>query len=285
MSSNFAVIGAGAIGAWIIEELIKYKTSSDKVNTIKILSRSETIKTANPKWFEKGVEFFQVDYADEVTLVRVFKDVDVVFSTVSATAIEQQEALGNAAKAAGVKIFVPTEYGVDTEDASDGVFLAKKRFSEFLKGIDLPYVKIFTGLWTDYCITPDWGWNLEESKVVIYGSGDSPVSMVDRTDIARYVAYVFTHIPPSELAWKILRIQAELTSFNKIATDYEAKTGKKLEVTRVSREALAEKASKGDFMSFLFHEWDLRGGTAGTPLTNDLYPDWNPKSVIDSITQ
>jgi hypothetical protein len=58
-----------------------------------------------------------------------------------------------------------------------------------------------------------------------------------------------------------------------------------LEVTRVSREALAEKAGKGDLRSFLFYEWDVRGGTAGTPLTNDLYPDWNPKSVVDSITQ
>jgi hypothetical protein len=46
---------------------------------------------------------------------------------------------------------------------------------------------------------------------------------------------------------------------------------------------LAEKASKGDFVSFLFHEWDLRGATAGSPLTNDLYPNWNPKSVIDAI--
>jgi hypothetical protein len=56
-----------------------------------------------------------------------------------------------------------------------------------------------------------------------------------------------------------------------------------LEVTRTSREVLAEKAGKGDLMSFLFHEWDLRGGTVGSPLTNDLYPDWNPKSVIDTI--
>ena len=74
-------------------------------------------------------------------------------------------------------------------------------------------------------------------------------------------------------------------TFNKIAVDYEAKTGKKLEITRISREELAERASKGELAAFLFQEWDLRGGTVGTPLTNDLYPDWNPKSVVDSITQ
>lgn len=114
----------------------------------------DTIKTANPQWFIEGAEFARVDYTDEATLAGLFKDVDVVFSTISATVVDQQKILGKAAKAAGVKLFVPSEYGIDTENATDGVFLAKKQLSEYLKEIDLPYVKIFTGLWTDYCITP-----------------------------------------------------------------------------------------------------------------------------------
>ena len=114
----------------------------------------ETIKNENPEWFSKGAEFVQVDYTDETTLVGVFKDIEVVFSTINALVVEQQEVLAKVAKAAGVKLFVPSEYGVDTEEATDGVFLAKKRLSDYLKKIDLPYVKVFTGLWTDYCITP-----------------------------------------------------------------------------------------------------------------------------------
>lgn len=77
-----------------------------------------------------------------------------MFSTINATVVDQQEALAKAAKTAGAKLFVPSEYGIDTEDAQGGVLLAKKRFSQTLKEIDLPYVKVFTGLWTDYCITP-----------------------------------------------------------------------------------------------------------------------------------
>jgi hypothetical protein len=56
-----------------------------------------------------------------------------------------------------------------------------------------------------------------------------------------------------------------------------------LVVTKIPREVLAERANKGDFAATLFHEWDVHGGIVGSPLTNDLYPDWNPKSVIDSI--
>ena len=68
--------------------------------------------------------------------------------------VDVQEALARAAKAAGVKLFVPSEYGKDAEDIAGGLFLAKRRFTTLLKEIDLPYVKIFTGLWIDYCITP-----------------------------------------------------------------------------------------------------------------------------------
>lgn len=77
-----------------------------------------------------------------------------MFSTLKPVALDQQEALANAAKAADVKLFAPSEYGVDAEDDVGGVLLTKKKFTEFLKEIDLPYVRIFTGLWTDYCITP-----------------------------------------------------------------------------------------------------------------------------------
>ena len=42
MSSNFAVVGAGSIGSWIIEEFLKYKASG-VVNTLKIISRSVRI--------------------------------------------------------------------------------------------------------------------------------------------------------------------------------------------------------------------------------------------------
>ena len=43
MSSNFAIVGAGAIGAWIIDELLNYKDSG-AVNTLKVLSRSVSLR-------------------------------------------------------------------------------------------------------------------------------------------------------------------------------------------------------------------------------------------------
>lgn len=54
------------------------------------------------------------------------------------------------------------------------------------------------------------GWKFAEGKVTFGGSGDSDLSFTHRADIARYLAYVLTHSPPSDLAWKTLHIQGEL---------------------------------------------------------------------------
>jgi hypothetical protein len=58
-----------------------------------------------------------------------------------------------------------------------------------------------------------------------------------------------------------------------------------LEVTRIPREVLAKEAREGDIVSSIFHDWDVSGATVGTRLDNDLFPGWNPKKVIDAITQ
>ena len=57
----------------------------------------------------------------------------------------------------------------------------------------------------------EWDWKFAEGKVSFGGSGDFNLTFTHRIDVARYMANVLTRIPPSELAWKTLRLQGELT--------------------------------------------------------------------------
>ena len=57
----------------------------------------------------------------------------------------------------------------------------------------------------------EWGWKFAEGKVAFGGFGDSNLTFTHRIDVARYMTNVLTRIPPSELAWKALRLQGELT--------------------------------------------------------------------------
>ncbi len=72
-------------------------------------------------------------------------------------------------------------------------------------------------------------------------------------------------------------------SFNEIFKAYEAKTGKKLEVTYIPLSDLeARLATNPQDMKFILHKtWATAGPLLQTE--NYLYPDWNPSPVLDNV--
>lgn len=80
------------------------------------------------------------------TLVDAFKGVEVVISTIPFSALETQKPLARAAKEAGVKIFVPSEYGGQSHKGGDHfIYQAKKATQDYLREINLPYTLLYTG--------------------------------------------------------------------------------------------------------------------------------------------
>jgi len=61
-----------------------------------------------------GAEVAVVHYASQPSLISALKGVDVVLSTLRDDGLEIQRDVVRAAKAAGVKLFVPSEYGRNT---------------------------------------------------------------------------------------------------------------------------------------------------------------------------
>lgn len=68
---------------------------------------------------------------------------------------------------------------------------------------------------------------------------------------------------------------------------YEAKTGKKLEVTHTPRSELENILEKNpeDFVTRLRLSWDIGGGVVGDEIDNNLWPEWNPKKVLDILLE
>ena len=57
---------------------------------------------------------------------------------------------------------------------------------------------------------------------------------------------------------------------------YESKTGKRLDVTRLSSEELEEREKAGDFLGILYYKYEKGYGVVGEP-DNDLHLGLNPK--------
>jgi hypothetical protein len=73
-------------------------------------------------------------------------------------------------------------------------------------------------------------------------------------------------------------------SFNEIVKEYEAKTGKKVDVTCVPISELDARIASNpqDLVAFLLKIWATAYSRRAVT-DNHLYPAWNPSSVIDNI--
>ena len=92
-----------------------------------------------------GAKVISVSLTDVPALGAALKEekIEVVVSTVGTPGLPNQRLLGDAAKLAGVKLFVPSEFGFATYGQTEGELGLKARFGEYLKEIGLPSARIF----------------------------------------------------------------------------------------------------------------------------------------------
>jgi len=280
---HFAVAGAGYLGHHVVKALLQLKKEGS-ITTVNVLTRSGGSKYT--ELVELGATFVEVNYEDPASLKKALSGTEVVISTLGGPALGTQVHLADASKAAGVQLFVPSEFGGPTDGKTDNpIFAAKDALQKHLRALGLPFVLFYTGPFPDFVLKPFIGFDFKNGKVAIGGSGNEPISWTSIPDVARFVAHVLTALPKKELEWRIFRIEGDRHSFNSLIASFEKRTGKKVEVAKRSREELvaALKENPADFVSFLLLDWDLGGGVTGTPeeIANGVWPGWNPKSAVD----
>jgi uncharacterized protein YbjT (DUF2867 family) len=91
-----------------------------------------------------------VDYSDKKSVKAALAGVDVVICTIAGAALGMQVGIAQAAKEAGVKLFVPSEFGGVTAGETEGIFGQKAGIHDQLKALSLPYALFYTGIYSDY---------------------------------------------------------------------------------------------------------------------------------------
>ncbi|KZP32595.1 NAD(P)-binding protein [Athelia psychrophila] len=209
---NIAVVGAGNLGAPIAKALLA------KGAKVIVISR---VGSTSAKDLPADIKVVSVSLTDVPALAATFKEhnIEVVVSTGHNDALLQQHLLGDAAKQAGVKLFVPAEFGTSTLGLTDreGPLGLKAKFAEHLEEIGLPSTRVFTGNFITFI---PWFLDISSGKIRIFGKGDKKATYTHIPDIAGFVAYVLTHLSPAELENKIFRIQGEAASFLDVAAYY-----------------------------------------------------------------
>ncbi|KAJ7503225.1 hypothetical protein B0H11DRAFT_1853397 [Mycena galericulata] len=280
----FAVVGGGAIGIPIVNALAARTHVS-----VYLLTRPGS----SPKSVPSGVEIVPVNYTDASAVVAVFKQhsIDVVVSTVSNAGLAAQKALVDAAKLTGVKLFLPSEYGGPTDRQPDGAinpnggFGAKSQMAAYLKSVKLPSTRIFTGLFTEYI--PWLVGYPEPGKFRIVGKGDAQASFTSVTDIAGFVGYILTSLPPSELNDHIFRLEGDRASLQDLAMRFNTTAE---HVARIEGEEGEAKTAVSIILSSGAGStgWDAiieadRSGDEGAGSGNKVWPGHVWRSIKDVL--
>ena len=164
---NFAVVGAGQIGSFIIRQLLTDKAAGT-INDVVVLTREVSLASASLRpntctdqllqgsktAVDPAARLIAVDYSNKESIKKALTGVDVVISTIAAPALDVQPRIAEAAKEVGVKLFVPSEFGGPTEGVTEGLFGAKGNIQEQLKTVGIPYALFFTGPFADYIWVP-----------------------------------------------------------------------------------------------------------------------------------
>jgi hypothetical protein len=106
-------------------------------------------KDVNKKFASQGVPIipFDVESSDASSALQ---GIDVLISTVAIPGLQAQYPLIKIAKAAGIKLFVPADWGDNTDGREAVIFRSKAKLREELESIGLPYASFFHGLWIDF---------------------------------------------------------------------------------------------------------------------------------------
>ncbi|KAH9032463.1 NAD-P-binding protein [Lactarius pseudohatsudake] len=280
---KFVVVGAGNLGSLVVEELLKQKAAG-AVEEITIVTRPASKDNEKNKAFAaRGARIAAAEYTDVSALTTALGGAHVVISTVSLIVIDAQVPIAQAAKAAGARVFIPSEFGGPTDRLNDSLLGLKGALHAKLREVGPPLLLVYTGPTADTSWVGGVGLDVTSGKVAVGGDGNAPISFTARNDVARFLVYVLVHAPAARLQNQTLRLEGDRASFNEIFKGYEERTGKKLDVTYRSLDSLRAKLAENpqDFDAYLHLIW-ATDGTNGTP-DNGLYPEWNPTKVLDII--
>lgn len=245
---KIAIAGStGNLGPSVVQELVNAGF------TITALSQSG--KTSH---LPSSVQTIKVDYSSQDSLVQSLKGQDAVVSLIPKH--EEQPALIDAAIAAGVKFFVPSEFGSDIagspQVAALPVFAGKKKTQEYLKAKEdkISYAIVVNGLFLDWGLMVGFWANVKGGPTQIYDGGNDKHSSTTLADVGKTVAAILKK--PEAFKNRAVYVQSAAVSQNQLL-EIALKKNPELKVERVevsSKEVekdAYEKLGKGDFSSML----------------------------------
>ncbi|KAL2678563.1 hypothetical protein Neosp_009311 [[Neocosmospora] mangrovei] len=179
---KITLIGKGLFGSVVLSELVNAGFE------VTLLSRSEKPDEALPD----GVRRVVADYSDVDSLVKVLSGQDAVVSTVGMGGTLGQKLIIDAAIQAGVKRFIPSDFGSLTTNPAASHLPQHVNLVEIQKYLksksdEIEYTIFSIGAFTEFLINYGAVFDWKSKKAEIWGDGKSPFSTTSLSGAARAI--------------------------------------------------------------------------------------------------
>lgn len=275
----------GRMGAHVVRELLKRPEVR-----LRVLNR----RAVEP---HPRIEVIQGSASDPAVADAAVAGMDAVVSTMNGgkdVLVDGQSALLDAAVRHGVKRFIPSDYSGDYFKLNPGenVFLElHKIFAEKLIASGVGHSFVLTGGFMEVVLAPHMGaFDFQNRKATLWGTGDEQLNLTAEADVAQVICAVL--FDPDAHNKKV-EFAGEISSYRKIAYDFEAITGQSMEIVSrgdpdTLRRLIAEKkANAKSPLEYVFLQYQLGSVTGQTtstgPFWNERYPHIKPKSVREVL--
>lgn len=196
MATRVAIAGAtGNLGRPILQELL------DRDFDVTVLSRKGSNST-DSLLKKSNQKIVNVDFENVENLTSALHGIDVVVSTLAIQANGAQNPLIDASVAAGVKRFIPSEFGADMTNSlnrASPVFKGKADTQEYIESLVAKH-PTFTYTYTYNHLFLDWGLkmgffaNLKEHSALLFDGGDVPFSATTLVTIGKAVVGIIKNL-------------------------------------------------------------------------------------------
>jgi uncharacterized protein YbjT (DUF2867 family) len=209
---NVAIVGAtGELGVAVLDRLIASKSFN-----ITILKRQ-----GSNAIYPAGVPVIEVDYTSFEAAKSALQGQDALVSTVGMPGVPTQTTLVDAAIAAGVKRFIPSEFGLNYADpkarllpVADVKVKVEDYVIEKSKKSDLTYTFVYTGAFLDWGLRQNLIFNLAGGKTTIVESGDTRFSVITLDKVGDAVVGILRH--PEETKNRAVHVHDTTVSQNQL---------------------------------------------------------------------
>jgi nucleoside-diphosphate-sugar epimerase len=289
------VAGAtGDLGTRIVKALLNKGVEVRAV----VRSVSDINKIASLK--KIGADVYNVDNWNLAELVKACSGVSCVVSSLAGlreVIIDAQKVLLDAAIAAGVPRFIPSDYSLDFTRFSYGEnrnLDLRREFHEYLDSKPIASTSIFNGAFAEL-LTSEMPVIFFKPKLVLYwGGGDNRWLFTTKDDTALYTA----NAAIEQSTPRYLRVAGDQISPREMKDVLSEITGKKFRLLRTGGQGLlgsiikiTRKFSPGDNnlypawqgMQYMHNMIDQRSKTE--KLDNNRYPEMKWTSVRDVLTE